>query len=149
MPEEIPLDDEAAERLRPALKLERFFPSRLKAKNLRMLLPHSGVWRYAPQEFIVHQGDSSRDVHVVLTGSVEITKTLGSAGAHIAALGPGDIFGEIALLQDGVRIANAVASEECAVFRLAFVDVQALMAGNAALAEHLRGLAESRIGGAQ
>lgn len=67
----------------------------------------------------------------------------------IATLAPGDIFGEIALLQDGVRIANAVASEESAVFRLAFVDVQALVAGNPALGEHLRGLAESHIGGAQ
>src|SRR5438093_564786 len=49
MADPIPLDDASAELLRPALKLERFFPGRLKAKDVRNLFTHSGLYRYAAQ----------------------------------------------------------------------------------------------------
>lgn len=144
MPEQISLDDAAADFLRPALKLERFFPARLTVKSVRMLFPHSGLYRYDDREYIIRQGDASKDLHIIEAGRVEITKTLGTAGIHVATLGPGEIFGEMALITDGVRIANAVAQSDCLVFRLEFLDVQALVAGNPELAEHLQGLATER-----
>ncbi len=146
MADPIPLDDAAADSLRPALKLERFFPGRLKAKDARLLFSHSGLYRYAPQEYVIHQGEDTKDLHVVLRGSVAITKTLGTAGAHLATLGPGDIFGEMALVRDGRRVANAIAASAALEFRLAYLDVQGLMAGNPELGEHLKSLAERRSG---
>ena len=144
MVEQVPLDDAAADFLRPTLKLDRFFPSRLTVKSLRMLFPHSGLYRYGSQQYIIRQGDASKDLHIIEAGQVEITKTLGTAGVHIATLGRGDIFGEMALITDDVRIANAVAQSDCLIFRLEFLDVQALVAGNPELAEHLQGLAAER-----
>ena len=147
MPDELPLDDEAASLLRPALRLERFFPGRMTARNARKLFPHSALCRYAPYEVVLAQGEESKDLHVICSGSVLITKTLGSAAVHLATLAKGDIFGEIALIRDGARVANAIAAEESRVFRLSLLDVQGLMAGNAELSEHLKRLAAERAEG--
>lgn len=146
MAEDIPLTEAAADRLRPALRLERFFPDRLTVKSVAALFPHSGLRRYRAQELVIEQGEASRDLYVVEQGLVAITKTMGTAGAQLATLGRGRIFGEMALLRDGVRVANAVAVGDCEVFRVAFLDVQALMAGNPELAEHLKSLASQRAG---
>ena len=144
MADSMPLDDASADLLRPALKLERFFPARLKAKDVRLLFSHSALYRYAAQEYVIHQGEDTKDLHIIQRGSVAITKTLGTAGAHLATLGPGDIFGEIALVREGRRVANAIAAAPSLIFRLAYLDVQGLMAGNPELGEHLKSLAERR-----
>jgi len=147
MADALPIDDSTADRLRPVLKLEKFFPQSLTAKVMRLLFPHSGLFRYAPEEFILCQGDESKDLYVVYSGAVLITKTLGTAGVVLATLGPGDIFGEIALVRDGVRVANAVTSQESLIFRLAYIDVHGLVTRNPDLAAHLSELARRRSGG--
>lgn len=145
MAEALPLDDKTADLLRPALKLEHFFPQGLNAKLVRLLFPNSGLFRYAADEFIVCQGEESKDLYVICAGAVLITKTLGTAGVRLATLGAGDLFGEIALVQDGVRVANAIAAETTRVFRLATLDVGALVTRNPGLAAHLKELARRRL----
>lgn len=147
MPKALDLDKRIGELLRPALKLEKFFKDKLTLDSVRMLFPQSGLCRYDKDEYILTQGEESKDLYVIEAGSVSITKTLGTAGVELAVLKPGAIFGEIALIRDGVRVASAVAAEECRVFRLDYRDIQSLMDGHPELAEHLKDLAKQRAGG--
>lgn len=147
MPHPFALTDEAADTLRPALKLERFFPRGLDAETVHKFFPRSGLYLYDADEFVISQGEESKDLFVVNAGSVTVTKTMGTAGVHLATMGPGSLFGEIALIRDGVRVANVVAAETATIFRIAVADVLNLVRQHPELGRHLQELARERAGG--
>ncbi|MFA5139272.1 MAG: cyclic nucleotide-binding domain-containing protein [Elusimicrobiota bacterium] len=142
MPKPLSIDDDLAELLKAVLKLEKFFP-KFGTRELLMLFPHSGLFRYAADEPVIKQGEASRDIYILKEGSVAITRG-GDNPKLLATLVPPEIFGEIALVREGVRVANAVALEQSAIFRLSYPDIQALVVGNPPLAEHLENLAKER-----
>ena len=147
MSEQMELDKDICGVLRTALKLEKFFKDKLTVENVRMLFPLSGLFRHEKDEYILRQGEESKDLYVIRSGKLAITRTEGTAGVQLATLGAGDIFGEMALLRDGIRVASVVAAEDCEVFRLSFRDIESLMIGLPELAEHLKELAKRRSGG--
>lgn len=144
IPAKITLHEFHAKIIQRALRLEKFFPE-LGAQRIAEVFPHSGVYSY-PREFhLIEQGEPGRDLFVIYSGEVSIYRTLGSAGAALAALGPGDILGEIALVRDGVRTATAVVTEASEIYRLAYQDVQGFIERNPELAAHLNDLASRRL----
>lgn len=66
--------------------------------------------RLQPGERVFHQGDDDVRVHVVLSGSVRIAQS-GEDGAEVVMrfLGPGQIFGAVAIFTDGRYPADATA----------------------------------------
>lgn len=56
-------------------------------------------------EHLVHQGAFAHEFFVILEGTAEVTKD----GDHLTDLGPGDFFGEIALLEEERRTASVTA----------------------------------------
>ncbi|MGH2723394.1 MAG: cyclic nucleotide-binding domain-containing protein [Actinomycetota bacterium] len=56
-------------------------------------------------EHLVHQGAFAHEFFVILEGTAEVTKD----GKHLTELGPGDFFGEIALLEEERRTASVTA----------------------------------------
>src|SRR5207248_7876951 len=67
---------------------------------------------YRRGEVVFHQGDPGEALHVVRQGRVKIV-LLSESGeeAVLGLLGPGDVFGEMALLDGGPRSATIVALE--------------------------------------
>lgn len=137
------LTDKAAEVVRAALLLEGVLPG-VNAAGIAALFPTSGLYEYAPEEHIIEQDETGKDVYVLYTGKVAIAKTFGTAGANLALLSPGMVFGEMALLRDGVRVATAVAQSKALVFRLSANDIAAVMESHPELGAHLKALAAQR-----
>jgi len=66
---------------------------------------------------ICEEGEPGDEMYVILEGEVEIR-----VGSHLlATIGPGEIVGEMALIDTAARSASAVAKSDC---RLAPVDEQ-------------------------
>lgn len=77
---------------------------------------------YQAKRVIMEEGQAGVMMYVVLEGSVEIA----IHGKVVATIGPGGMFGEMALITRGERVASAVARTDCmllAISRNVFLDL--------------------------
>jgi CRP/FNR family transcriptional regulator, cyclic AMP receptor protein len=69
-------------------------------------------------EAIVREGEPGVGAFMIRSGKVEVTKESGDETEHLNTLGPGEVFGEIALLTDLPRTATVRALEPTEVLGL-------------------------------
>ena len=69
---------------------------------------------YAADEVIVKEGSTGTALYVILSGRVRVER----GGAQVGELGPGDFFGELALIEEEPRSASVLAVDEteCLLF---------------------------------
>ena len=72
------------------------------------------VQNYAPNSFVVREGDDGDELFIVLTGKVRVE----SARTPIVDLGPGQHFGEMALVDKAARSADVMAVEESSLLSI-------------------------------
>ena len=77
-------------------------------------------------ETIIREGTGGAAFYVIESG--EVTVTIG--GDFRATLGPGDYFGEIALLDEGARIATCMAATELDCYGLTLWEFKPLVEEN-------------------
>jgi CRP-like cAMP-binding protein len=84
----------------------------LPEEEKRNLLSFARRRRFARGEVVFHEGDPGDTMHLVAKGrvAVRVTTPLGDV-ATLLVLGPGDHFGELAILSPGPRNATVVALE--------------------------------------
>ena len=70
---------------------------------------------FAPDEAIVREGEVGVGMYTILSGEVEIVQKAEEGGVlRLATFGPGDFFGEQALLdEESPRTASAIAVQTC------------------------------------
>ena len=72
---------------------------------------------------VIREGGFSRALMAIEEGTAEVTRE----GEHIADLGPGDIFGEAGMLEDGgMRSASVVATSRLKLISLGHFEVKRL-----------------------
>lgn len=75
--------------------------------------------RYPRGETVFREGDPCTGLYVVEDGRVKVRVTSPEGKERILALlGPGDVLGELAVLDGGPRCADVVAQEECTLIFL-------------------------------
>ncbi|MEV7397504.1 cyclic nucleotide-binding domain-containing protein [Aeromicrobium sp. NPDC092404] len=101
-----------------------------------------GVQVHVPQGWSIMMESTPGDsAYILLDGEVEIRKS----GEVLRSLGPGAVFGEIALVGHRLRSASVVASTDISALRLEETAVETLSQMNPAFAETLRSTAASRL----
>ncbi len=93
-------------------------------------------------ETIVSQGDVGDRFYVVASGEVAVSVD----GQQLATQGPGDHFGEIALLRDVPRTATVTAKTETELFALERDDFVAAVTGHAGSTEAAEAIVGARLG---
>jgi CRP/FNR family cyclic AMP-dependent transcriptional regulator len=84
--------------------------------------------RLGAGELLFEKGDQGDSLYGVRRGSIRIeTGTAGGERLTLNVLGPGDLFGEIALLDGQARTANAVAAQDCELYVLRRPDFMAFI----------------------
>ena len=94
-----------------------------------------------PKEKIFKAGEDGDALYIVHKGSVDI---LTAEGNHIATLGEGAFFGEIALISDKPRSATAISHEFCEVYQLKKVAFQEVVNTHPHFKGHLEEIMKDR-----
>jgi CRP-like cAMP-binding protein len=127
-----------------AQRLELFSP--LKGGELDGLLSRLQLYTFASGETIFRRGDLPDAFYIVLDGEVRIELKARWFGLlrQVSSLKPGDLFGEMALLNHQPRSATATARGATRLFVMFQKDFEALLKGNPTFATGVRWLAERR-----
>lgn len=92
--------------------------------------------RYLTGEIVFDEGEEGQALYVIVSGSVAICHP-GQRDHPIADLGPGNFFGELALLDNAPRSAQARASEESELAVFFRGDFERLMESHARIASRI------------
>lgn len=101
------------------------------------------MWR--ADSVIFEKGSAAEALFIILSGRVQILDVVDGEQVEIATLGPGDFFGELALLLHTVHSKTAIALEDTELMALPKDSFQELLASNAELAGHFRRTLETRL----
>ncbi len=113
----------------------------LSPTDLDVLLARLVPVSAQPREAIIRQGEPGQRFYIVRSGLVEVERE----GERLARLGPGEAFGEIALLLEVPRTASVVALEATELLALGAADFRDLLAGYLGRADALQRLSHLRL----
>lgn len=93
--------------------------SRLAADDIARLRQVATIERYPANTVLCHEGEVEHIFYVLHTGIVKITQAVPGGEDRLLALrGPGEFFGEMALIDDSPRSATVTAATEVAVIEI-------------------------------
>jgi len=98
----------------------------LSTKQLAVIAEACREEHFAEGETIVRNGDTSARFYLIIGGSADVTAN----GRKRATLGPGDYFGELAVLDQGPRSATVVATSATTAMSLAPFNLRAALHDN-------------------
>jgi CRP/FNR family cyclic AMP-dependent transcriptional regulator len=91
---------------------------------------------------IIREGGYSNDFYAIDEGTVKVER----GGEHIAALGPGDVFGEQGLLERSERTATVTATSPVRVIKIEHWELSRMRKALPDLVEELKRKVEERRG---
>ena len=98
--------------------------------SMARLAAVAGEQDFGPGQFIVRQGQVGSGLYAILSGSVKVLR----GADELARLGPGEFFGELAVIDQQPRNASVQAAEPTACLALASWDLLALLETDSQLA---------------
>ena len=93
---------------------------------------------------IVRQGAAGDELYLVESGTLEVTTTSGGHVVKLGLLGPGDFFGEMALLRKSPRTASVTALTPARVWTLSRAALATTIRQAPAVGDHLRDIMRQR-----
>ncbi len=94
----------------------------LSTAQLRLLSEHLQPRDLLPNETVVRAGETGRELFIIGWGELQVSIPEATTERPIAQLGPGEFFGEMALLRDEPRSATVRALSDAQVFSLSAAD---------------------------
>ncbi|HVR18946.1 MAG TPA: cyclic nucleotide-binding domain-containing protein [Polyangiaceae bacterium] len=109
----LPMED----RIDQLARVELF--SGLKPQGLELIAKVATEETHAVGTKIFQHGDAGDKLYLILEGKVRISREVPGMGEEaLAVLGPGQLFGEMALLDESARSADARVHERCRVLAI-------------------------------
>ena len=100
---------------------------------------------FAPDEIIFLEYEPGDSFYLIQSGRVKITKMAKDTEKILDILGPGDIFGEMAILEDAPRSASAIAADEVRLLLFRKENFDIILQSNPAMALKLLKIFAKRI----
>jgi CRP/FNR family transcriptional regulator len=83
-----------------------------------MIATATEIRTFQPRETLFAQGDSGDHAFVIRSGEVEVFRMSNGIPMTLGVVRPGELLGEVALLDGGTRLAHAVALTEVEAVRI-------------------------------
>lgn len=123
----------------------KFFAS-LNMGLLEKILNRITLYQYENGEKVCRQGESGDSFYVVRTGrlGVNVKKGFFTSSKRMAALGPGDCFGEMSLLSREPRNATVICEEDTKLFVLMADSFDQVLEENPVFRDEIKRLSAER-----
>jgi len=100
----------------------------ISQEELKALMAVAQTRSFTAGQQIFSEGDPGDGMYVIQDGLVEISAFPGKGPPHILSqLGPGEVFGEMAVIEENARSASASAVKECTLYFLPRTEMLALL----------------------
>ncbi|MBN1498028.1 MAG: Crp/Fnr family transcriptional regulator [Spirochaetes bacterium] len=100
---------------------------------------------YSPNEIIFCEWEPGNEFYFIQSGNVRIVKLIQNREKNLSVLTDGDVFGEMAILEEQPRSATAIATDHVKLLKFHRDNFDTLMSGNPALAYKLLVIFSKRI----
>ena len=107
------------------------------ARSLRYL-------EFAAGELILRQGEMGDSLYLVRSGEVSVSLTIDGVSREVARIGPGEFFGEMAVMTGEVRTATCIAHSVVTCYRLDHETLRAVLDAKSEIAERLSAVLATR-----
>jgi CRP/FNR family transcriptional regulator, cyclic AMP receptor protein len=109
----------------------------LRDDDLDLLVGYLQAGRMSPQRILCKQGEAGDSAYLILQGEARVSYTSGGKETVLAKLEAGDYFGEVCLVEPGIRSADVTTTRECQLLKLTHPAFQEIMEKHPALAARL------------
>ena len=103
------------------------------------------IREYPQNTMIFSEFQKGNDMFIIQEGSVKITKVVEGKEVTLALLKKGDLFGEMALLENKLRSASAIAREDCKLLVINHANFDQMVATQPAMVSKLTTLLAERL----
>jgi CRP-like cAMP-binding protein len=111
-------------------------------ESLAKIAPFTNIDEFAEGKQVVTEGGYANDFYVIDEGTAKVER----AGEQIADLGPGDVFGEQALLEKEMRSATVTATSLLRVIKIEHWELSRMRKSMPEVVEQLKRTVEQRSG---
>jgi CRP-like cAMP-binding protein len=96
----------------------------LRDKDRSRILKYARHRTYAPGDTVVQEGETALNLFIVAEGHARVERA--DVGA-VGRIGPGDFFGELALIEQHARTASVIAEDELTCYLLPAWEFRSLL----------------------
>ena len=108
------------------------------AQEMFMMVPSGQI--------VFREGDDGTEMYIIESGAIDIVRAA-RGSEPLATLGPGDFFGEMAILEDQPRFASAIARAPTKLLRIDRAAFPGVIAGNVEIAVRIMRKLAGRVRG--
>lgn len=78
---------------------------------------------FGPDDIILQEGNANRALHILRSGRIRVTREVQDREVSLCDLVPGQTFGELSIIEDGVASATLRAVSEAEVLSISMTDL--------------------------
>ena len=113
--------------------------------EVKKVLEGLEIKTFNDKEMVIEEGDSGDSMYLIESGKAKVMAHLLGREVELAALGDGDVFGEVAFLTGRPRTASVIADGPLRVYEIGRFDIERIIEADPAVLSRLGEFFESRV----